>query len=237
MFFLTSAMILPQDLLCLWQCFFGRTLSQMKLHNEYFMGSWTDPRESPFFCDYGLLSWPLSLQCLLCHERKNYTTGQLSDTGDTKLCTFLSRTVNLHLNEILFHAAVALNISSHSSSPYPSHLSLSLLSLSHSPSLTYTSPSFLLPVCTMPLYAVHNIQRCKFHLGNGQSWEVTLSVRCSNIRQPVLLWRRIQRRGEEVMNNLLELHSYLILSIALCGSMCFYSQSFAAKGVFSSTGL
>lgn len=188
---------------------------------------------------------PFSVTMGCCHDHwafsvffvtkeKNYTTGQLSDTGNTKLCTFLSRIVNLHLNEILFHAAVALNISSHSSSPYPSHLSLSI---SHSPSLTHTSPSFLLPVCTMPLYAVYNIQRCKFNLGNGQSWEVTLSVPCSNIQQPVLLWRRIQRRGEEEMKNLLELHSYVILSISLCGSMCFYSQSFAAKGVFSSTGL
>lgn len=156
MFFLTSAVILPRDLLCLWQCFFGRTLSQMKLHNEYFMGSWTDPRESPFFCDYGLLSWPLSLQCLLCHETKNYTTGQLSDTWNTKMCTFLSRIVNLYLHEILFHAAVALNICSHSSSPYPSHLSLSLflLSLSLILPLSLTPPPLFSCLCAPCLFTL-----------------------------------------------------------------------------------
>lgn len=180
LFFKANATVL----VCLWQCFFGRALSQIKLHNEYFMGSWTDPRESPFFCDYGLLSWPLSLWCLLCQEKKKKcTTGQLWEMKNTKPCPFLSRIANLHLNGFLFRAAVALWIFLVIASLHipPTSLYLSLLSLLH------TSPSLLLPVCTMLLYAVYNTQKRTLNPGNGQSWVVTLLVTRGHIQQPVLL--------------------------------------------------
>ena len=103
---------------CLWQPCLWHILSQIKLHNEYFMASWTDPRESPLFWDHRLLQspdqWAFSLHSFLRKDLSilNHTAGQQTDKEEHKNMhfPFLKRAAvnTTDFNALLSHAAVAL---------------------------------------------------------------------------------------------------------------------------------
>lgn len=176
-----------------------------------------------------------SVSSLSRKKKPHYTIGQLSDTRSTKPCTFFKQNSKLTFKwHFISCSCTSQNISSHSSSPYPSHFSLSL-SLSFS--LSHTPPPLSSCLCAPCLFTLSITYRdASLIWAVVRAEKLPFSVTRSSIQQPVLLWR-IQRRGEEEMKNLLQLPSYVIPSISLCGSICFCSQSFAAKGAFSSTEL
>lgn len=130
--------------LCLWQPCLGHILSQIKLHNEYFMGSWTDPRESPLFWDHRLLQsphqWAFSFP-LSSSDRINYIKPYCRATDGQRRAhkkmhyPFLKRAAvnTTDFNALVSPAAVALwmflLIASLHIPPttFPPSLSLSLL--------------------------------------------------------------------------------------------------------------